>query len=233
MTAPAANQTDRLREAELAFFGRIAASVSHELNNSVTVIAEVNGLLDDLVAAAEKGGALRADKLRSLHDTIARQTLRSETIIKQFNRFAHSADDPVKTCDAREALETLVALCQRFAVLKKARIELDAPEAARLTTNPFRFLHAVFLPVEAALRIAQPNDTVTLRLAPDNAAGAILTVKCPQPWPATGEEAGPFRLLDTLASLLMANISVSRDRKCVTLTLPASLMSAPAVSPEN
>ena len=53
-----------LHEMELSFFGTISASVSHELNNVLSIINEYAGLLDDLVTADKKGIPFENEKIK-------------------------------------------------------------------------------------------------------------------------------------------------------------------------
>ena len=49
------NRNEILKEKGLAFFGEITASVSHEINNAISIINEYSGLLEDLTYTAERG----------------------------------------------------------------------------------------------------------------------------------------------------------------------------------
>ena len=150
------NKSDESKEAGLAFFGAITASVTHELNNVMAVINELTGLLDDLLYGAGQGMPIDAEKLRSVQERLAKQVDRGRTIIKRLNKYAHTTDRPVVEYDLMEILGNLTDICRRFADMKKVRLESTFPaEPTKVSGNPFAMQHAVYL----CLRYALENTT--------------------------------------------------------------------------
>ena len=67
----------RLREEDLAFFGRIGADVSHDMRNVLSVIGEYAGLLDDLLARTKSFLAKRSETVRlNLFLSVLRRVVR-------------------------------------------------------------------------------------------------------------------------------------------------------------
>ncbi|WP_157067533.1 hypothetical protein [Desulfosarcina cetonica] len=89
----------------LAFFGRVNASISHELKNIMAIISETAGLLSDLSAMAQAGTPISADMITSSTESIIEEIQRGFTTIRQMNRFAHSVDTPVVSIDLMEILD--------------------------------------------------------------------------------------------------------------------------------
>ena len=87
--------------AGLQFFGQISASISHELKNVLAIINENAGLLEDLALMADRGKPIDPERLIKMAATVKRQIGRADGIIKNMNRFAHSADHPVETVDVQ------------------------------------------------------------------------------------------------------------------------------------
>lgn len=163
-----------LTDAGMAFFGAITASVSHELNNVISIIDQTAGLLDDMIAGDEQGVPLTIDRLTNAVALVQKQTERGLQIIKRLNRFAHSADQPLLEFEVGEVLDNLVALCQRLASLKKASIELrPAVEATRVTSNPFFMQEVLFRLVKLALQVVQPEDRLEVGAAAGDGRVAI------------------------------------------------------------
>ena len=122
----------------LKFFGAITASVSHELNNVISIIDQTGGLLDDLLYSADAGKPIPPGKLHSIVDKIAVQTDRGVRIIKRMNYFAHSIDDPIRQTDIIQLIDNFSQLMQRLASQKK--IEIIASYSAdpiSVSTSPF------------------------------------------------------------------------------------------------
>jgi C4-dicarboxylate-specific signal transduction histidine kinase len=159
----------------LAFSGAVTASLSHEINNVLTIINELAGLLDDHMAAAEHGRPLDPDKLKKTTDKIAKQIERGKTIVKRLNSFAHSSDESVASVSLRQLLERITAICERFASLKRAVIESEFPEDdVELTTNPFMLQQAVFSCIQMCLAAADRERRVAVRYEKVDSGAVVL-----------------------------------------------------------
>ena len=151
----------RLREMGLAFFGRITASVSHDVNNVLSTMGELSGLLQDFIVAGQESAGIAPARLQRVADGLTAQVQKGAIIVKRLNRFAHSADDSAKTVDLVEQLDSIAVLAQRFATLKQVSLETDFPrEPISLRTNPFLLQQAVFLCIDTALLCADQSCPV-------------------------------------------------------------------------
>jgi signal transduction histidine kinase len=165
---PDSDQERLLKERGLAFFGAITASVSHELNNVISIIDQNAGLLADLLVGAENGRDIPPERLTKIAESISHQTERGVRIIKRLNRFAHSVDDPEREFDLNDTLENLMALTRRFANLKKVRLDTQYAEPPiTLVNSPFRIQQALFLCLRWFLSVGQPDDIVSVTASPD------------------------------------------------------------------
>lgn len=155
---------------KLMFFGRISASLSHELKNVLATINEYSGLLDDLSRMAAKGKELKPERLQSVCGKIARQITRGEELIGRMNRFSHSVDEPVAASDLREMLELMCDLCNRFAKLKQVTLQRRFPEQSRsVTLDGFALQYAVTLSIDLALSAATDQRELTVAYDADGA----------------------------------------------------------------
>ena len=73
---------------DLAFFGKVNASISHELKNILAIISEAAGLLQDLTAIATKGQKIELEMLNTCSQDIVEEIQRGFTTIKQMNTFS-------------------------------------------------------------------------------------------------------------------------------------------------
>lgn len=166
-------------ENELAFFGTITASVSHELNNVLSIINEYSGLLSDLLIAAEKGNDVDNDKLLKIVKNIEDQVKREKSIIKLLNRFAHRVDTPLREFDLNELLNDITRLSKRFASLKKVELEIALPQKQiMITNNPFAVQHIIFLCLKLALESSNLKDTISIILE-EGESQAIININSP------------------------------------------------------
>jgi C4-dicarboxylate-specific signal transduction histidine kinase len=170
-------QSRLLREQGLSFFGTVTASLSHEINNVTAIIGELSGLLNDLLLGAERGRPPDHEKLRNLSEKITGQVNKGKSIIKRLNRFAHSIDEPDTAFDARELLEEITDLAQRFAFLRGVHLETASTgEPIAVRGNSFSLQQAIFICIELALAGSEKGDVVTLTLNQEG-AGAQLCIE--------------------------------------------------------
>jgi signal transduction histidine kinase len=169
MTLPA----EIVGTAGLEFFGRISASISHEIRNALAVINEHAGLLEDMTLMAEKGMPLDAARLKRTAGAVLKQVQRVDGIVKTMNRFAHSVDEPLKGVDLAETLELVVRLFGRFAAVRQVSLAPESPLASvSVATRPFQLQNLIGLCLDYAMQSAGSGGTVKLSIAPLPEGGA-------------------------------------------------------------
>lgn len=117
-------------------FARIAASISHEIKNTLSIINENAGLLEDLAAMAGDDGGVSGERIKRATSSIARQVERSNVIMKNLNRFAHSGDVPIAWVNLDEVLDLVLNLSSRQAAMKQVGVTLTCPPAIECRTKP-------------------------------------------------------------------------------------------------
>lgn len=136
-------------ETGLQFFGRMSASISHEIKNVLAVINENAGLLEDFSLMAERGAPLDPARLRKMAATVMKHVNRGDGIIKKMNRFAHCIDETVATVEATEIIDLFISLTDRFTAMRNVTVEPQLPEnAIRIRTSPFLLLNLLWLCLE-------------------------------------------------------------------------------------
>jgi signal transduction histidine kinase len=187
-------------ESGLQFYGKMTASISHEIKNILAIINENAGLLEDLALMADGGAAMK-------------QVSRADAIMQNMNRLAHSVDESIKTIDLNDLLELLVALSNRFASTRGVGIQPKRNESPlKLRTSPFFLMSLLWLCLNFAMDavgeekiielVAQKTETgieVFFKRLGD-LAGAPL-----KPFPAEPEKG--------LCDLLSAELEVSTENQ--------------------
>ena len=128
-----------MRDLEMAFLGKITASMTHEIKNTLAIILESAGLLSDLITLSQDAAFPHKEKFQRVLGNINDQVHRSVDIATRLNQFAHSMDEPLGEVNVADLLERVVLLMRRLA--KRQGIELSAAAADRdlsLTSDPFR-----------------------------------------------------------------------------------------------
>ena len=157
-------QAENTQIAGLQFFGKISASISHELKNALAIINENAGLLEDFTIMADRGVAFDPARLKKMAEAVKKQIGRADTIIKNMNRFAHSTDQTAVSVDLAQTIETVIAVTARFAVMRGIKLELQLPEnPVALQTAPFLLMNLIWLCLEFAMSAAGDEKQVELK----------------------------------------------------------------------
>ncbi len=165
----------RSRE-DLQFFGRICASVSHDLKNVLAVVNEGAGLLSDLSLMAEKGMPLDPAKLRSVAGSIQAQIRRGDEIIKGLNTFAHSVDEPVSSVNLAEVVSLVVSLAARLARARNVSLEVGACDEVFVRIDVYALEYLLHGMVTHALAHAEDGGVLTFSCSsPGGGSMATLT----------------------------------------------------------
>jgi len=109
------NDQNAAKDENLRFFGKVIASISHELKNVMAIINEKAGLLHDLTLMAQKGMALDVNRIQSIADDVQSQIKRGDTIVKNMNKFAHSVDEETAQINLSELTVLMATLSERTA----------------------------------------------------------------------------------------------------------------------
>lgn len=203
----------------LGFFGKVTASISHELKNRMAIINEQAGLLQDFVLMAERGQEIDLARLKRLAGAVKDQVAMGDRILRNMNRFAHSVDTPHCSVDVRALLELTTALAARLASLKGVNLELyPGPEKVEATTSPFLVMNLIWLLIEAELSRSKPGSELALTCGADKEAVFIGIGNGPE-----GESAGGFSAgskAQSLASALGAELAAGGPHQGTRIRLP-------------
>jgi len=218
-----------LRDQEMAFVGKIAASLTHEIKNTYAIILESSGLLSDLLTFHQEGPFQHKEKFHQVLGTINAQVQRGVVLATRLNQFAHSMDEPLATIKVADLLELVVALMRRLARRQNVELQALAPDdrEASFSSNFFRVLLVLASLVEALAEALESGGQIILQPVPDTPEVTILCEA--QGAKAAGWEA---RLENLAASLqdflaaLNAQVAVSkapaREGVILTLKTPAA-----------
>ena len=167
-----------IRETErdicLSFFGKINASISHEIKNVLAVINENAGLMKDMYMMAEKGRPLDHERMSIQVEKILAQIRRADRIVDNMNRFAHSIDKSLAQVDLSECLEFVIVLSERFAAMRGVTLELVPPSGSiEVRTSPFLLENIIYLCLEYAMEKSGEGKNILININKNNGAALI------------------------------------------------------------
>lgn len=201
------NSPEVIGKAGLAFFGRISASISHELKNALSIINESAGLLEDLTLMAQKGCSVDPSRLLSTAKRIQKQVGRSDMIIQHMNNFSHTIDRPLLRLDLRDLLTCLLFVTRRITDMKGIKVSYapgDTP--VLITTAPFFLMMLLWHLLEAV--IGQVGESKTVACAVSNVEDSVeIGFTCPDALITCKNEDFPDETQAALIDALGATIS--------------------------
>ena len=202
------------------FFGEISASISHEIKNVLAIINENAGLLQDMVMMIEKGMPLSPERLSGLARSIGRQVNRGDRIVKDMNRFAHSADHPSEAVDIGEIIHFISVLAARLIAMKGEAPNIKVPaKPITAVTNRFFLEDLVWTCLCRAMDARAPDQTVCV--VADKAGNAPRIRFFGLSGDFLASEAGlPSPRETMVAGLLGIQLKTDRDKGEIVLILP-------------
>jgi signal transduction histidine kinase len=211
---------DSASSAGLRFFGRMSASISHELKNTLSIMNESAGLIEDLALLAERGKALDASRVKSLSATIKRQIQRMDQIIRNMNRFCHSVDEPLKEVELVDFLDFILTISRRLTAAKGVAVGLHSRgQPIRVVTRPF-FLHSLLWRLlEFGMQLAGTSKELTIIPVKNEPGIEIWIDGMESVGPAAGRDF-PTPEEQRLLALLEAEFRIDFNAKALSLVLP-------------
>lgn len=144
--------------------GKVTASLSHEIKNTLAIIYESAGLMGDLLQRDAPDDWPQYSRLTSLLASIEEQVHRSADIVKRLNQFAHSMDKSLAELDLNETVRQTVILAHRFATLRRVNLETQLElKPLHLLSDPFRLLYVIFGFIERAINCSPKEAQVTVK----------------------------------------------------------------------
>jgi signal transduction histidine kinase len=159
------DNNDRFGYESLAFFGRVNASISHELKNVMAIISETAGLLSDLSDMASSGAPVAPDMLKDCTLSIVEEIQRGFSVIRQMNRFSHSIDHPVESVDLMDVLDLSIYLSSYLSFAGKVDVRPYDGPAPMVVTCPFLLQAVVYQSLADAFKKIRVGSEVTISVA--------------------------------------------------------------------
>jgi signal transduction histidine kinase len=154
-----------LRDLEIAFLGKITASMTHEIANSLAIILESAGLLSDILNLSQEGDFPHREKFQRVLGNINDQVKRGVDISNRLNQFAHSMDEPLAAVNVPELLARVVLLMRRLAKHRGIELTAEAKEAElAIRSDPFRLQLVLAAVIENLTEAMEGEGSITLQL---------------------------------------------------------------------
>ena len=197
-------------------FSKVSASISHEIKNTMAIINENAGLLDDLVLMGGGEEGVSPERVKASADTIARQVIRTNALMNHLNRFAHSADYDTGQESLHDILSLIVPLTARQAAAKNLEISTHCPENITIHTHLLPLYSLLYLTLRLIIDHSADADKLTIEGdLKDGAVFVCFTAACISDSFISNLSVNELQLLITK---LKASISSDDNRLCLTFS---------------
>ena len=217
------NKRQIINDAGLQFFGKMNASISHEIKNVLAIINENAGLLEDLSHLAQQNMPVDPERLKSVAEKVQQQVRRADGIVKNMNTLAHSIDEQLKRVNPGELLAFMAALCKRLASMKGISLApVISEKPPEIITNLFLLETMLWRCLDFSMRAAGAEKTIGLSVAENNQGIDIHFTGLS----GAGEKQSPLfpgEVDHELAGALGGKIALNEEANKIILSLPLTV----------
>ncbi|OQY51032.1 MAG: hypothetical protein B6240_00500 [Desulfobacteraceae bacterium 4572_87] len=208
---------------ELQYFGKMTASISHEIKNVMAIINESAGLLEDYSLMAEKGLPIDPARLKTVSKRVSSQIRRADGITKVMNSLAHSVDAFHKSIGIEETLELAVALARRLADMRSVTLELKPPaDLSTVITSPFHLQNLIWRILDFAMDVSGDGKTVGITFE-TNKTSVTIGFTGLEELTSVSKPAFPTEKEKALLQILNATIQQNEKAREINLFLPKDI----------
>lgn len=138
-------QEDILREMQLTHYGKLMASLSHEMKNHLAIINESSGLMEDLLLLATPEKQPDAERFKKIVGTINDRVSQAAEMCRHLSSFAHRTDQPLSAFSVTDVIREEIYLLRRFAHQKQTDLSFTEPQdLPTIYNNPSMLQFALF-----------------------------------------------------------------------------------------
>jgi hypothetical protein len=207
----------------IGFFGTVMASISHELKNRIAIIKEQAGLLKDYSAMAQQGLEINTERLGRLGQGLTKQVAKADTILKNMNKFTHSADSLIRPTELNDLLRLSIFLAKHFADLHRISLKLHAADTpVKIITSPFFLMNLIWLCLETLICAADNPGTISIKLGTKDTGGGLIRIQSDAADLKAAEQVIPENL-KLLAGVLEADVEWKNTDNVLLVALQADI----------
>ncbi|OQY00316.1 MAG: hypothetical protein B6I26_08485 [Desulfobacteraceae bacterium 4572_130] len=157
------------------FFGKVTASLSHELQNVLAIIKETSGLMEDMLNFSEDFAKLEDNKLGECIKTIKNQAYRGVDLTSGLNSFAHTTDSIQASINVYETIKKMIFITKRLFQQKGVNVSITkCHKSYSIITDTVFFQMLIFSCIKSLIENFDNTTTITLDI---NSSDKITTIK--------------------------------------------------------
>lgn len=199
---------------DVAFFGRINASISHEIKNILAIISETSGLLNDLSELAQKGQAIDTNMIKTCSRDIEEEIQRGFATIKEMNRFSHSVDQTIADVSPVDLVTRMVNIGSYLSYSSKVKINAPDDADLEISTCPFRLQQLIYGTLVYLFQMEGPEGEIEVSVQRQNQGDVKISFTSSG---ARDASKFPKAEMDALADSINAQITTTDDFQSVAI----------------
>ena len=162
------NDKHELITGGMRFFGQMSASATHEIKNTLAIINESAGLLEDLSKMAETNPPLSPVRVNDISQRVTKQVKRADLVVRKLNRFSHSVDRQTQMTDLEETVCFVLDLASRLIEMLGVVVKVIPPLSHIIVdTNLFYLENMIWKAIETACFAAKEKKQVKISFGTD------------------------------------------------------------------
>ena len=168
-------RNNRLREMQLAFIGKLMASLSHENKNLLAIIKESCGLIEDLLMIEEPGQPADPDRYKKNFSVINERIEQAAEMCRFLSGFSHRMDQPLASISVTDVLQEKIYFLRRFATQKQVDLVSSFDEdLPAIFNDPSLLQFAIFCIVWPALESMEPGNRILIKVVRKNQSVEVI-----------------------------------------------------------
>jgi len=157
-----------LPQSGIKFFGKMSASATHEIKNTLAIINENAGLLEDLAIMSEKSTTLSPSRVVAISKKITTQVKRADQILRRLNQFSHSVDHPFEFADLEQTVTFVLNMSYRIISMQGISINITPPVSPqRIHTNLFYLKNLIWRAIDSACKASGEKKNIMISFGTD------------------------------------------------------------------
>ncbi|MCK5541903.1 MAG: hypothetical protein KAI40_04365 [Desulfobacterales bacterium] len=163
------------RNDKTAFFGKVTASVTHEMQNVLAIIKENSGLMEDFLLINQTGDLSDIEeKLGKCIKTIKKQAYRGVDLTSGLNGFVHTTDNARMSVNILDLVKKLISITERIFRQKNVNISIiESEKPYSVIIDPLFFQMVSFLCIECLVESFEADGAAAIDIRLSNNQAAI------------------------------------------------------------
>ena len=153
------------RDDATAFFGKVTASTTHELQNVLAIIKENAGLMEDFIQMDPENFPDLLERITRCLGKIKEQAYRGVDLTSGLNQFAHTTDRLCSSVNIYQIAKRLIFLTKRVFFQQGIQIVLtDCENSPSIETDPVLFQNMLWNCLKCLSETREPKTDIMVRI---------------------------------------------------------------------